>query len=282
MKTRLFAIILLVNALALIPAKMNAQQTRYKLIDLGTFGGQASYFQNGFDGILNPNGAAVGGADTPAPDPDPAFCFNFDCFVSHAFQWRDGKLTDLGTLAPGWSSAAFWTSNTGLAVGISQNGMIDPLFGFGEFRAALWENGKIIDLGTLGGGYESLANAVNNRGQVVGLATNTIADPFSYFGVTQAKAFLWERGVMRDLGTLGGPDSSAIAINDAGQIAGQSYTNSTPTPVLDSCGNFAANVPTQDPFVWKNGKMADLGTLGGTCGSVTGQNARGQIIGQSD
>jgi len=87
---------------------------------------------------------------------------------------------------------------------------------------------------------------------------------------------------MQDLGTLGGPDANAIAINERGQIAGQSYINSTANSVLDACGGFSVNVPTEDPFIWKNGKMIDLGTLGGTCGFVTGQNDRGQVIGQSD
>src|SRR5260370_32925729 len=58
----------------------------YKLVDIGTFGGPASYFQNGFDGLLNSQGIAVGWADTSTSDPNPAFCFNPDCFVSHAFQ----------------------------------------------------------------------------------------------------------------------------------------------------------------------------------------------------
>jgi probable HAF family extracellular repeat protein len=281
----------LVTALILLgalttPARLTAQDhDRYKLIDLGTFGGPTSYFSNGFDGILNRRGTAAGWADTSTPDPDPTFCFNFDCFVSHAFQWRDGALTDLGSLAPGWSSAAVWISENGQMVGLSENGMIDPLIGFPEFRAVLWKNGRIVDLGTLEGGYESIANAVNNRGQVVGFSTNTIPDPFSYFpffGATQSRAFLWQKGAMQDLGTLGGPDATAISINEHGQIAGQSYTNSTPNPVLDTCGFFAMNVPTEDPFIWKKGKMTDLGTLGGTCGFVTGQNDRGQVIGQSD
>jgi probable HAF family extracellular repeat protein len=272
-------------ASAKVAESSHVQHTRYKLIDLGTFGGPASYFSNGFDGILNRQGTAAGWADTSTPDPEPTFCFNFDCFVSHAFRWQNGDLTDLESLATGWSSAATWVNDSGQVVGISENGVIDPLIGFPEFRAVLWKNGGITDLGTLGGGYESIANAVNDRGQVVGFATNTIPDPFSFFpfpGATQSRAFLWQEGAMQDLGTLGGPDATAVSINDRGQVAGQSYTNSTPNPVLDPCGSFAVNVPTEDPFIWKNGKMTDLGTLGGTCGFVTGQNDRGQVIGQSD
>jgi probable HAF family extracellular repeat protein len=265
------------------PKAQKAEKPRhYTFLDLGTFGGPASYFSNGFDGVLNHHGTAAGWADTPTPDPDPTFCFNFDCFVSHAFRWQHGTLTDLGSLATGWSSAATWINKSGQIVGLSENGLIDPLFNFPEFRAVLWTNGTIKDLGTIEGGYESVANAVNNRGQVVGFSTNTTPDSFSFFGVTQARAFLWQKGAMQDLGTLGGPDANAIFINERGQIAGQSYTNSTPNPVLDACGGFAVHVPTEDPFIWEEDEITDLGTLGGTCGVVTGQNNRGQVIGQSD
>src|SRR5580692_6512902 len=78
----------------------NAQDRHYKFIDLGTLGGQASYFSNGFDGILNEHGAAVGWADTAIADPFPTFCFDADCLVSHAFVSRNGVRTDLG--AAGW------------------------------------------------------------------------------------------------------------------------------------------------------------------------------------
>jgi probable HAF family extracellular repeat protein len=83
---------------------------------------------------------------------------------------------------------------------------------------------------------------------------------------------LWQNGAIKDLGTLGGPDSVATHVNERGQIAGQSYLNSTP--------NRTTGVPTIDPFfIGEDGKMVDVGSLGGTVGWLTGLNNRGQVIG---
>ena len=151
MKTRLItcASVAVLLAATAIPVLVVAQQApRYRLIDLGTFGGPASYFSNGFDGILNNHGIATGSANTSTPDP---ICFVPNCFATHAFQAKNGTITDLGVLPRGDVSQAVWVSANGLIVGFSENGEFDPLVpGFPEVRGVLWRNGEIVDLGHTG------------------------------------------------------------------------------------------------------------------------------------
>jgi hypothetical protein len=240
----------------------------YQIVDLGsTFGGPQSYFVPGsgldFSGssVLNSGGTMAGFADTSLPDPFPNFCFE-NCFVEHAFQaGSSGVLTDLGALPGGGSSAPIWISGNGLIAGVSENGQTDPLYpgGFPENHAVLWQQGTILDLGTLPeGGYQSEANAVNSSGQVVGSALNTIPDANSmavgnywYFDVSygyQQRAFLWdEKKGMQDLGTLpGGTDAEALLINERGQVVGYSYAASTQS---GACLPLATN-----SFIWEKEK----------------------------
>jgi probable HAF family extracellular repeat protein len=257
---------------------------RYTLIDLGTLGGPQADVGNFPFPAENNRGLVVGQADTPLADPylpseNPAF--GGDPFVQHAFSWHDGVISDLGALGaqPGNNSSFTNAVNArGDAAGLSDNGTIDPIQGYAAADAVLWKDGRIIDLGTLGGGNESLAIGLNNRGQVVGVAANTIPDPFSMFGFsTQTRAFTWQHGVIRDLGTLGGPDAAAFFVNDRGQVAGNAYTNATANPVTGS--------PTTHPFLWQDGTMRDLGTLGGSVpngGGVNALNNGGEVAGSSD
>jgi len=291
--TRITALTLFVGAITLfatlaIPDQLAAkppQHTRYELIDLNRLGGPNGYLES-FppETIINSQGAMVGFADTLAPDHFFPNCFTGDCFVAHAFIWQRGVVTDLGSLAgSGYSSFGSAINARGEVVGASQNGQIDPLTGFPEAPAVLWENGIINLVGTLGGN-QSVANAINNGGQVVGSALNAIPDPlsnnfcltFNFFpAATQAHAFRWtEAKGMQDLGTLGGPDSTAVLVNESGQITGMSYTNATVNPNT----GFA----TLEPFFWENGKMVDIGTLGGTFGYPLYMNNRGQVVGISN
>ena len=266
------------------PLQLVAQQPRYKLLDMGTLGGPQSHvniLDFGYARVLNNHGTLAGWADTSTSDPFPSFCFNEDCYVSQVFDWRNGSRKALGGLADGLSSQASWISPNGLIAGASQNGETDPLFsGFPENRAVLWRNGHITDLGTLPeGGYESAANAINSKGQVTGWATNTISDPDSMiapgFLPTQTRAFLWQTGAMRDIGTLGGDDAIAFLINGRGQVVGWSYTSSE--PATPSC----LFPLTTGSFLWENGTMKNLGGFGGTCTLASGLNDRGQVVGTS-
>lgn len=248
---------------------------RYILKDLGTLGGPSSGVAF-FAKILNNRGAVAGTADTSTPDPFAPNCYAPNCFVQHGFKWERGIRTDLGAL-PGGSSAAVWINEPGQSAGQSQNGLVDPLTGLPATTAVIWKNnGEIVNLGNRGGN-QGLAVAINNGGQVIGAAANTIPDPFSLANIynlgfaTQTRAFLWQRGVMRDLGTLGGPDAFAQYLNERGQVIGISYTNSTP--------NDTTGIPTVHTFLWENGRMTDLGSLGGTLSFPSDINSRGQVIG---
>lgn len=269
------------NAQAGSTPPRGANQVRYRVVSIPTFGGP-----NGHTGILgghllNNSGTLASWADTTQPDPfSPDGCFDGeDCFTAHAFSWQNGEITDLGVLPGGASSDTSWISPNGMISGESQNGFIDPLTGGWTLHGVLWKQGKMIDLGTLDGGGLSLSAAVNSSGEVVGLSLNAIQDPYSVFGFYQTRAYRWKNGVMQDLGTLGGPDALAVRINERGQIAGTSYLNFDPSP---ACQLFTGGFQlTTGAFLWENGKMIDLGTLGGTCTTVSDLNNRGQVVGTS-
>lgn len=274
-----------------IPAVLVAQgqqkhSLHYKVIDTGTLGGPNNHVIVGTH-YLNNNGMLAGFADTLEPDPyAPDECWDGDCIVAHTFRWSDGQLTELGVLGAGPNSESNWLSKNGLIAGDSQNGLLDPLVGFWQIRGVLWRSNEIIEVGTLDGGHNSLARGVNTDGVVVGLSTTLVPDPNAMimsFGLPysyQTRAFRWKDRQLQDLGTLGGPDAMALGVNENGQIFGNSYTSSNPSP---ACGNsdFGFDALTTGAFLWQNGEMTNLGSLGGTCTNATAINNRGQIIGYS-
>ena len=126
----------------------------------------------------------------------------------------------------------------------------------------------VTDLGTLGGTFGA-ANAVNNGGSVVGFATLP--------GDTEGHAFLWSKGMTSNLGTLGGPNSTATFLNERGEITGAAET-STPDPSAEDFCGFGTHLMCL-PFLWQDGLMAPLPTLGGNNGAASGINNRGQVVG---
>ncbi len=164
---------------------------------------------------------------------------------------------------------------------------------------------EAIDLGTLSDRISAQATAINNNGQIVGWSE-------SWQTGQPAHAFLWQDGVMLDLGTLGGSTSRPTDINDLGQVVGQSTTaegrwhpflwsdavmtdlhpgapnfNPYPSPRVNNSGqviwsDYPVGVSdTKDlphPFLWSNGVLTDLL---GRAGSALGINGRGQVVGGS-
>ena len=130
----------------------------------------------------------------------------------------------------------------------------------------LWNHGQMLDLtesrGAKFGGTYGTVSAMNNQGQVTGTMNLT--------GDLTWHSFLWSRGRMTDLGTLGGAVTSALWMNEAGHIVGRSDV----TQICEACGpNNQKQLP--HPFLWKDGRMVDLGLLyadtGGTAVSVNAE-----------
>jgi probable HAF family extracellular repeat protein len=231
---------------------------------------------------INNAGQVVGYAD--AADGNP-----------HAFIWQDGVMTDLGVLDGGTSSGAYDISSTGVVVGNS----VGPR----GTHAVVWENGVISDLGSLDpNGGRSSAWGINDAGQIVGASTlpgdpnephavlydhGSITEIPSQFGGDYSyaydinnqgaivgfagdtagnyRAFLYQDGVMTDIGTLGGDRGKAYRLNESGQIIG----------VASEGGRYDKS------FLYSNGVMIGLGTLGGAFSYAYDVNESGQVVGYS-
>ena len=266
--------------------------------DLGTLGGN-----NSAAGAANNEGEAAGSSDVTGgatshaalwdhgtiidlgtldgPDlPSNSFSMNNRHQIAggsfradgtfHAVLWQDLQINDLGTLG-GPNSLAFGMNDNGQIIGVSEyNDVINPIFGFAPYDPVIWDKGVITDIGpgpegSFGGdGFD-----INNRGQAVGRIV--IPDPVE---LAVGHAFLWESGVMRDLGVpagLGDDNSEANKLNNNGQIVG------------DSGIGFSESYVSDHALLWQDGEWADLNTLipagsGYQLIVANDINARGQIV----
>jgi probable HAF family extracellular repeat protein len=236
-------------------------QSGHDIKNLGTFGGHISTAV-----AVNDHGQVVGGATNKKSDQYAAGlgpCWSINCWPSatewHAFSWKAGVMTDLGTLGTGKDAVAGMVNSKGQVAGVSYTNTKanqktkvptqDPFF---------WEEGNaMVDVGTLGG-HLGFPTSMNNKGQLVGQS--------NLAGDTKYHPFLWQKDTgIQDLGTLGGDSGTAMWINEAGDIVGGAQT----------AGNQAFHA-----VLWKNGQAQDLGVLASFKHSLAyAINAKGQIIG---
>lgn len=131
-------------------------------------------------------------------------------------------------------------------------------------HAFVWNGGVLQDIGMPPGYVSSIATGVNSKGEVAGWSVKgrNLVDSRA-----TTHAFLYSRGRMSDLGTLGGRDSKATSINESGDVAGWSS-------IPDS---------SHHAFRYRGGKLEDLGTLpGGTFSAAYAINNRGLIAGAAE
>lgn len=244
---------------------------RYRLYDVGTLGGPLSVFYN-FDDVNFATGP-FNSRGTLAVTSLTAQGY------AAAAVWSGGVLQALPSLpnanVGGGGSNATGVNERGVVVGAADDGIINPLNGAPYDHAVLWDRTGIHRLQELDG-HASWANSITDHGLVVGFAYNAVPDAYTYAG-TQTRATLWRDGSIRDLGTLGGADSAAFLAsdcegNDDGRGAAVVGTSS-----LAGSGGPPFGIPPTAAFIWADGLMSDLGSLGGGYSLPSAINCRREV-----
>jgi len=177
-----------------------------------------------------------------------------------------GGITDLGALEGGDTCQAIGINNAGQVVGYSYTITNSNTRGTVSIAGFLYTPGiGMTNIGSLGGGY-TVAEAINDAGQIVGLSAPSGGLPLNSSSFQHA--FLYSGGIMIDLGTFGGLNSTAMGINAVGQIVGTAQT---------------AN-GEDHAFLYEGGVMTDLNSLlprgsGWQLSVANGINDLGQIVG---
>lgn len=194
------------------------------------------------------------------------------------------SVRNLGTLGGVLGSSAHSISDQGWTAGVAN------LAGDTTEHAALWQDGDVTDLGTLGGDNSNVDFPVkNDDGLIVGFAQTSEPDPlgenFCTFSCTPSggscnganllcRGFRWRGGLMEPLGTRGGSNSAATGANDRGLVVGIAE-NETQDP---NC--VAPQILDYEAVVWRGDITGELPPVpGDLIGAALAVNDSGQIVG---
>ena len=270
-RLRPLRITLAISLIAIGCGLFAASQTQYTITDLPSLGGTNSRANS-----TNNRGWLAGYSNLTGNQS------------RHAALWRDGALTDLGTLG-GPNSNVTWSvkSDSGIVAGISQTSTPDPLgeawssaafypgaTGTGFINLGfVWENGVMRALPTLGGN-NGFATGANSRGQVVGWAENAVHDPTCVPPQQlQFRPVVYgpKGNQISELPLLAGDTSgAATGINEQGQAVG----------ISGICDQAVGRFTAKHALLWDNGKIVDLGNLGAPWWNTpTNINQRGDVVG---
>ena len=209
--------------LVIFAVSSKADLVEYTIVDLGPFDGGTSEAHG-----INDAGQVVGKVNVH-PYGDQAFIYSGD------------SMNPLSNATDAY-----------IAFGININGQVVCIT---PSKAYIWYDGVVTDIGTFGG--NTVAKDINDDGYAVG---HSHLEGGVY---GESHAYVYKNGTMTDLGTLGGIWSHGNAINNQGQIVGNSITNTG----------------EERGFLYEDGAMTDLGTLGGVHSYATDINNNGWIVG---
>ena len=142
---------------------------------------------------------------------------------------------------------------------------------------------KVKDLGVQHPDNLGMAMGLNNEGWALNM--EQLLDPFSISlsaHLVQGTDSISIGDLQIPLGTLGGPNSSINwnGINDPGEAVGMSETSVLDPNGEDICG-FGTHLICL-PFLWQDGVMSALPTVGGINGQASAINNRGQVAGYAE
>ncbi len=226
----------------------------------------------------------------------------------HALLYSRGVVTDLGTLPGATATVVTDINRKGQVVGYAGE-ETEPFSGqFTSVHGFVYTNGSLQDLGTLPGGNYVFTKAINDDGTVIGQALtaddtcaqayfyrNGVMSPIGTCETTQVARYINKRGNIvgatppnsndRTQGFFSKDGTSVVTMNclDNVPCSGSSYTEAADLNDKGQVTGFARDsAGVRHPYLYQNGVMKDLGSLGGKGGWGIAINASGAVTGSSN